>query len=202
MLISYISYESENEEFSHLVKFSGSTFFFVCLPPIVFASGFNMQRGNFFANIANIMCFGVIGTFVAFFSFSAMTIFLKNQGFMQQFNGETMEWKPLELESTECMLMCSLLCSSDVIAAISLISYEAQPKLFSIVFGEGIMNDAVSIILFNTVMKYTSQTSEITIQTPFEIITNFFGLGVNSLFVGIIFGLLSSYILKRFRVFA
>lgn len=100
------------------------------------------------------------------------------------------------------MLMCSLLCSSDVIAAISLISYEQQPKLFSIVFGEGIMNDAVSIILFNTVMKYTSKNSVITVKTPFEIITNFFGLGINSLFVGIIFGLLSSYILKRFRVFA
>lgn len=66
--------------------------------------------------------------------------------------------------------MCSLLCSSDVIAAISLISYDQQPRLFSIVFGEGIINDAVSIILFNTVMKYTSETSVITASTPFEIL--------------------------------
>jgi sodium/hydrogen exchanger-like protein 6/7/sodium/hydrogen exchanger 8 len=57
--------------------------------------------------------------------------------------------------------MCSLLCSSDVIAAISLISFDKQPKLFSIVFGEGIINDAVSIILFNTVMKYTAKNSKI-----------------------------------------
>jgi len=42
-----------------------------------------------------------------------------------------------------------------VVAAISLINYDEQPKLFSIVFGEGIINDAVSIILFNTVTKYT-----------------------------------------------
>lgn len=83
MLISYISWHEHNEEFTDLVKFSGSTFFFICLPPIVFASGFNMQRGNFFSNIANIMCFGVIGTFVAFFSFSFMTIYLKNMNFMQ-----------------------------------------------------------------------------------------------------------------------
>ena len=49
--------------------------------------------------------------------------------------------------------MCSLLCSSDVIAAISLIKPAEQPKLFSVVFGEGVSNDAVSIILFNTVLK-------------------------------------------------
>lgn len=49
--------------------------------------------------------------------------------------------------------MCSLLCSSDVIAAISLIKPTEQPKLFSVVFGEGVSNDAVSIILFNTVLK-------------------------------------------------
>ena len=55
------------------------------------------------------------------------------------------------LEIMDAMLMSSLLCSSDVIAAISLIKYEEQPQLFSIIFGEGIYNDAVSIILFDTV---------------------------------------------------
>ena len=52
--------------------------------------------------------------------------------------------------------MCSLLSSSDVVAAVSLISYEKEPNLYSIVFGEGITNDAVSIILFNTVKRYTA----------------------------------------------
>jgi NhaP-type Na+/H+ or K+/H+ antiporter len=51
----------------------------------------------------------------------------------------------------DCFVIASLLCSSDVIAAISIIKYEEQPKLFSLVFGEGIVNDAVAIILFNTV---------------------------------------------------
>lgn len=51
----------------------------------------------------------------------------------------------------DSMLVSSLLCSSDVIAAISIIKYDEQPKLFSIIFGEGIVNDAVAIILFDTV---------------------------------------------------
>lgn len=73
---------TDNEELIRLLKFDDNTFFFVCLPPIVFASGFNMQRKNFFANIKNILLFGILGTFVAFFSFSAMTIWVKNRGFM------------------------------------------------------------------------------------------------------------------------
>jgi NhaP-type Na+/H+ or K+/H+ antiporter len=100
------------------------------------------------------------------------------------------------------MLMCSLLCSSDVIAAISLISYDKQPKLFSIVFGEGIMNDAVSIILFNTVHKYTSSNSVVDVHTPGKIIFSFIGLAINSLFIGTLFGLLSAYVLKTFREFS
>ena len=82
MIISYIQWECHNTEMIDLLKFSDNTFFFFCLPPIVFASGFNMQRGNFFANIKTILLFGVLGTFVAFFSFSAMTIYLKNLGFI------------------------------------------------------------------------------------------------------------------------
>jgi NhaP-type Na+/H+ or K+/H+ antiporter len=82
MLISYVGYTSGDDEFVKLLKFDDNTFFYVCLPPIVFASGFNMQRGNFFANFKTITLFGVIGTFVAFTSFSLLTIYLNNKGFM------------------------------------------------------------------------------------------------------------------------
>jgi len=54
----------------------------------------------------------------------------------------------------EVLSVCALLCSSDVIAAISMVNYNEQPKLFSIVYGEGVFNDIVSIILFNTVQSF------------------------------------------------
>lgn len=71
------------------------------------------------------------------------------------------------------MLMCSLLCCTDVVAAIAVIKYEEQPKLFSLVFGEGITNDAVCIILFNTVMEFAGPESEFTSTTPFSILGAF-----------------------------
>jgi NhaP-type Na+/H+ or K+/H+ antiporter len=201
MLVSWILYYREEEGLLQVLRFDDETFFYFCLPPIVFASGFNMQRGNFFKNFKTIMLFGIFGTFVAFFSFSGMTIYLKNLGFMKQYDGETGQWSDLELTSPECMLMCSLLCSSDVIAAVSLLSFDKQPDLYSIVFGEGITNDAVSIILFNTVMKYTSANTEIVSSTPFTIIGEFLLLGACSVGLGVLFAVLASLTLKQFRLF-
>ena len=83
MLISYVAYTTGNEEFGEMLKFDDNTFFFVCLPPIIFASGFNMQRGNFFANFSTITLLGVIGTLVTYVSFTSMTIYLNNLGFMR-----------------------------------------------------------------------------------------------------------------------
>lgn len=45
-----------------------------------------------------------------------------------------------------------------MIAAISMISYDDQPKLFSIIYGEGVTNDIVSIILFKTVQDTNFET--------------------------------------------
>lgn len=63
------------------------------------------------------------------------------------------------LTMKENLLFSSLLCSSDAIAAVSIVKFDQQPKLFSVVFGEGIVNDAVSIILFNAVMFRTQPGS-------------------------------------------
>lgn len=95
--------------------------------------------------------------------------------------------------------MCSLLCCTDVVAAISIIKYEEQPKLFSLVFGEGITNDAVCIILFNTVMEFAGPDSQFDAATPFLILYSFLRLSFWSIFFGIACGILCSLVTKYFR---
>ena len=97
----------------------------------------------------------------------------------------------------EILSLCALLCSSDVIAAISMINYHDQPKLFSIVYGEGVFNDIVSIILFNTVTGLRSEV--FTWETPFQIIGNFVLLAVASVAIGLTFGIFSSLLFKWCR---
>ena len=59
-----------------VVEFNDNLFFYFFLPPLVFASGFNMKRQKFYENIANIMLFGVGGTVVTFFVFAMLTLLL------------------------------------------------------------------------------------------------------------------------------
>lgn len=105
----------------------------------------------------------------------------------------------LDFSVLKCMLISSLLCSSDVIAAISIIKYEEQPKLFSLVFGEGIVNDAVAIILFNTVTEFNDGSTQFSWKTPFAILGNFLVLGIASIGIGLVIGLIASYLLRKMR---
>ena len=44
----------------------------------------------------------------------------------------------------EVLLLCSVLSSADEVAALALIKQEEYPKLSAVLFGEGVLNDAVS----------------------------------------------------------
>ena len=68
------------------LTFDGTVFFYVCLPPIIFASGFNMRRRRFFANIGYILLFGIFGTIITFFVFSGLTIGVMKAGIMYRYN--------------------------------------------------------------------------------------------------------------------
>ena len=56
-----------------LISWSNEIFFFVLLPLIIFATGYNMRRDKFFENITNIVKFGVVGTIITFSIYFSLT---------------------------------------------------------------------------------------------------------------------------------
>ena len=62
MALSFTSYMLGYHDFNKIMTFDENFFFYFCLPPIVFASGYNMKRQKFFENFRNILLFGLFGT--------------------------------------------------------------------------------------------------------------------------------------------
>lgn len=107
------------------------------------------------------------------------------------------ETLPVQVEIMTLLLFTSLLCSSDVVAAVSIVDYNAQPKLYSCIFGEGVVNDIVSIVLFNTVTQL--QGEPFTTMTPVIIVAQFFSLAIVSLLIGIAFGVVCCLMFRYLR---
>jgi NhaP-type Na+/H+ or K+/H+ antiporter len=124
MLISFFALQSEHGDFTKMLTFDENFFFYFCLPPIIFASGYNMKRKKFFENIVNILLFGLFGTLITFTAFSVMTYIVVKADILWKYNGHTGEYEQFTLSVMEIMLMSSLICCTDVVAAISIIKYE------------------------------------------------------------------------------
>lgn len=63
------------------------------------------------------------------------------------------------LQRDDVLLLCSVLSSADEVAALALIKQEQYPKLSAVLFGEGVLNDAVSQSFLGTLGRgrYTTQ---------------------------------------------
>ena len=158
--ISLLIYACVGNRVEESFQFSSNIFFNFFLPPIIFNSGFTMRKKKFFSNLGNVAIFGLGVTLVCFILYSAAGIAIIKMGPMMSnyydLNHDIVdptEENPQEINITimQMLLFTALLCSSDVVAAVSIVDYTKQPKLYSCIFGEGVANDIVSIILFNTV---------------------------------------------------
>jgi sodium/hydrogen exchanger-like protein 6/7 len=97
----------------------------------------------------------------------------------------------------DAVLFGSVLSSSDTVAAISVISEEEAPVLRCILLGEGVINDAVAIILFHSAVGLDMST--LNAGTIFMYVLEFIYICMSSIFVGMLFGFLSAVITRKFN---
>jgi solute carrier family 9 (sodium/hydrogen exchanger), member 6/7 len=110
----------------------------------------------------------------------------------------------------EVLFICSIFCSSDIIAAVTIIKFEEQPTLFSVILGEGLFNDAVAVILYQTMKNVVLEIKEDgngkddiedfqTVGFFFETVWFFLKLCFNSILVGTLSGVIPTWLLKKCR---
>ena len=124
--------------------------FKVLAPPIIFAAGFNLKEKYFFKNIGFIGLFGIVGTMVSFVLMST-GIFFTNR-LLQPYigaNPSDYSWTLINV-----LRMCApLINTNSWYAEQFLREGEDHPALYSIIFGEGVLNDAAGLILVDTVIN-------------------------------------------------
>ncbi|ORY87795.1 Sodium/hydrogen exchanger family-domain-containing protein, partial [Protomyces lactucae-debilis] len=168
-----------------LVSFKYTYFFNVLLPPIILNSGYELHQANFFRNFGTILTFAFAGTFI-----SAVVI-----GILVYL------WTAIGLESVEITFVDALavgatLSATDPVTVLSIFtSYKVDPKLYTIVFGESLLNDAISIVMFETLSKLRGQAIHIT--TVFRGFGMFLVSFFVSLVIGIVVGLGTALLLKH-----
>lgn len=168
---------------SHILVFSEDLFFIYLLPPIIFNAGFQVKKKQFFRNISTIMFFGAVGTLISFIiiSLGAIGIFKKmNIG---------------NLEIGDYLAIGAIFSATDSVCTLQVLNQDETPLLYSLVFGEGVVNDATSIVLFNAVQNF--DLSNINSAVVLQLFGNFFYLFILSTLLGVFAGLLSAYVIKK-----
>jgi solute carrier family 9 (sodium/hydrogen exchanger), member 8 len=154
------------------------------LPPIMFDAGFTLNKANFFANIFPIASFAIFGTIIASLVFSLVIYF----------PGQYYDLYPLSLG--ECLQFGSLISAVDPVATISIFkNFGINKNIFFLVFGESIMNDAVSIALNHSFAVFT-QTEFSGEQMLFTVL-NFLFIFFGSIVFGLTIGVIVSLMLKN-----
>ncbi|NXY37915.1 SL9A8 protein, partial [Pomatorhinus ruficollis] len=165
--------------------FRPNMFFLLLLPPIIFESGYSLHKGNFFQNIGSIILFSVFGTAISAFIVGGGIYFLGRADVIYKLN------------MTDSFAFGSLISAVDPVATIAIFNaLNVDPVLNMLVFGESILNDAVSIVLTNTAEGLTRENmSDVSgWQTFLQALGYFLKMFFGSAALGTLTGLISALI--------
>ncbi|KAH7447621.1 hypothetical protein KP509_01G114300 [Ceratopteris richardii] len=85
--------------------------------------------------------------------------------------------------------------ATDSVCTLQVLNQDETPLLYSLVFGEGVVNDATSIVLYRVVENL--DFSQIDASAILQTVGEFFYLFLSSTLLGIAVGLLSAYVIKK-----
>ncbi|GFY90620.1 sodium hydrogen exchanger 2 [Actinidia rufa] len=171
---------------SHILVFSEDLFFIYLLPPIIFNAGFQVKKKQFFRNFITIMLFGAIGTIISWVIISL---------------GVTQFFRRLDIGSLDIgdyLAIGAIFSATDSVCTLQVLNQDETPLLYSLVFGEGVVNDATSVVLFNAIQSFDLTNVDPAI--AFHFIGNFLYLFSMSTLLGVLTGLLSAYIIKKLYI--
>ncbi|XP_047515787.1 sodium/hydrogen exchanger 3 isoform X2 [Pieris napi] len=129
----------------HVQPLTPDTFFLYMLPPIILDAGYFMPNRLFFDHLGTILLFAVVGTV-----FNTLTIGLSLWACGQ--TGMFAFQTPL----LDMLLFSALISAVDPVAVLAVFEeIHVDEILYIVVFGESLLNDAVTVVLYHMFEAYT-----------------------------------------------
>ncbi|KAH7546816.1 hypothetical protein FEM48_Zijuj01G0241200 [Ziziphus jujuba var. spinosa] len=167
---------------SHILTFNEELFFIYLLPPIIFNAGFQVKKKQFFHNFLTIMLFGVVGVFISSLIITSGSWWLFPR---LKFHG---------LTARDYLVLGTIFSATDTVCTLQVLHQDETPLLYSLVFGEGVVNDATTVVLFNAIQKI--DVTKLNSKAGLRLIVDFLYLFSTSTALGVTTGLLTAYALK------
>ncbi|KAL2074925.1 hypothetical protein VTL71DRAFT_8705 [Oculimacula yallundae] len=188
MTVGLILRLSPGNSIQALLSFNYQIFFNLLLPPIILASGYELHQANFFRNIGTILTFAFAGTFI-----SAIVLGLILYVYTR------VPIDGFEMSFVDAISVGATLSATDPVTILAIFNtYKVDPKLYTIIFGESILNDAVAIVLFETAQRYKAggDAGTLGFVSLLEGIGIFLAVFFGSLLIGVIVGIGTALVLK------
>ncbi len=136
--------------------------------------------------------FGILATLLNIGILAVITIFTNNIALY----GLSFKEHYLNFSIKEVFLFSIILCAVDTISSVTFISLTNESQLFFILFGEGVLNNGVCVLLFKLISKIdeTSKFSlfilleSFNVGNGFAFFFSFLGLVILSFFFGLVIG--------------
>ena len=138
-----MSQEVEQDLAGSILGFQTKIFFLALLPPILFNSGYQLQRELFMRHITPISLFACLGTVLSGLVAGGILIGIRELGWFANSS-----FQPTDME---LLTFGAMIAATDTVSVVGILqAKQVDPHLFSLVFGESALNDAVSLVLFKT----------------------------------------------------
>ncbi|XP_059053743.1 sodium/hydrogen exchanger 3 isoform X2 [Achroia grisella] len=163
----------------HVQPLTPDTFFLYMLPPIILDAGYFMPNRLFFDHLGTILLFAVVGTV-----FNTLTIgaSLWACGQTGMFGCNT----PL----LDMLLFGALISAVDPVAVLAVFEeIHVDEVLYIVVFGESLLNDAVTVVLYHMFEAYTEMGPSRLMYTDFLAgLASFLVVALGGTCIGVVWG--------------
>ncbi|XP_053932006.1 sodium/hydrogen exchanger 2 [Cuculus canorus] len=158
-------------------------FFLYLLPPIVLDAGYFMPSRPFFENIGTILLYAVVGTIWNVFGI----------GFSLYGICQVKAFRLQDVSLLHNLLFGSLIAAVDPVAVLAVFEeIHVNEKLHILVFGESLLNDAVTVVLYKLFRSFCEMSTIKTVDV-FAGVGKFFVVGLGGVLVGLTFGMTAAF---------